>query len=113
MGHLLPAPLWCHNVASVAVASVAMDAGNAAGLAAALAISTATLAATVGSVTLPACSVNSSNDSSDSEDFDMIGGGVIPPPVLPVGTIMSFQRMGMLPTTTICPLMQKQVSTCF
>jgi hypothetical protein len=68
-------------VASVAVASVATDAGkktdaakNAAGLTSALAIATA-----AGSLTEPACSVNSSNDSSDSEDSDMIGGGDIPP----------------------------------
>jgi hypothetical protein len=64
-------------VASVAVASVATDAGekteaakNAAGLASALAVSTATLAAAAGS----------SNDSSNSEDSDMIGGDDIPPP---------------------------------
>jgi len=69
-----------HVVASVAVASVAMDAGNAAGLAAALAVSTATsVAAAAGSLALPACSVNSSNDSSDSEDSDMMGGGDSPP----------------------------------
>jgi len=73
-------------VASVAVASVATDAGkktdvakNAAGLSSALAISTATLAAAAGSLTEPACSVNSSNDSSNSEDSDMIGGGDSPP----------------------------------
>jgi hypothetical protein len=36
-------PPPCHDVASVGVASVAMDAGNAAGLASALAVSTATL----------------------------------------------------------------------
>ncbi len=36
-------PPWCHDVASVAVAFVATDAGNAAGLTAALAVSTATL----------------------------------------------------------------------
>jgi len=69
-------PPWCHDVASVAVASVATDAGNAAGLASALAVSTATLvAAAAGSLASPACSVNSSNDSSNSEDSDMIGGG--------------------------------------
>ena len=81
-------PPRCHDVASVAVASVATDAGektdaakNAAGLASALAGSTATLAAAAGS----------SNDSSDSEDSDMIGGGDIPPPSSPSGdgTIMS------------------------
>ena len=67
-------PPRCHDVASVDVASVATDAGektdaaeNAAGLASALAVSTATfLAAAAGS---------RSNDSSDSEDSDMIGGG--------------------------------------
>jgi hypothetical protein len=48
-----PPPL-CHDGASVGVASVATDAGNAAGLASALAVSTATLAAAAGS---PACSV--------------------------------------------------------
>ena len=70
-------PPRCHDVASVAVASVATDAGekteaakNAAGLASALAVSTATLAAAAGS----------SNDSSNSEDSDMIGGDDIPPP---------------------------------
>ena len=81
-------PPQCHDVASasVAVASVATDASkktdaakNAAGLASALAISTATLAATAGSLTEPACSVNSSNDSSDSESSYMIGGGDSPP----------------------------------
>ena len=64
-------PPPCHDVASVGVASVATDAGNAAGLASALAVSTATLAAAAGS---PACSVNSSNDSRDREDSDMIAG---------------------------------------
>ena len=66
----------CHDVASVAVASVTTDAGNTAGLAAAHAISAAALAlaATAGSIALPVCSVNSSN-SSNSEDSDMIGGG--------------------------------------
>jgi hypothetical protein len=74
-------------VTSVAVASVATDAGkktdaakNAAGLASALAVSTATLAAAAGSLTEPACSVNnSSNDSSDGESSYMIGGGDSPP----------------------------------
>jgi len=109
-------PPRCHDVASVAVASVATDAGNAAGPASALAVSTTTLvAAAAGSLASPACSVNSSNDSSDSKDSDMIGG-VIPLPVLPVGRSMSFQsfqRMGMMLTTTICPLMQKPVSSRF
>jgi hypothetical protein len=50
----------CHDVASVAVASVATDARNAAGLAAAHAVSVAALAlaAAAGSITLPVCSVN-------------------------------------------------------
>ena len=65
-------PPPCHDGASVGVASVPTDAGNAAGLASALAVSTATLAAAAGS---PACSVNSSNDSSDSKGSDMIAGG--------------------------------------
>ena len=66
----------CHDVASVAVASVATDARNAAGLAAAHAVSVAALAlaAAAGSITLPVCSINSSN-SSNSKDSDMIGGG--------------------------------------
>jgi hypothetical protein len=75
-------PPRCPDVASVAVASVATDAGektdaakNAAGHASALAGSTATLAAAAGS----------SNDSSNSEDSDMIGGGDIPPPSSPSG----------------------------
>jgi len=102
----------CHDVASVAASSVATDAGNAAGLAAAHAVSAAALAAAAGSMASSVCSVNSSN-SSNSEDFDMIGGGLlIPRPVLPVGTIMILQRMGMI-LTTICSLMQKQVSTRF
>ena len=68
-------PPWCHNAASVDVASVAMDTGNAAGLASALAVSTATLvAAAVGSLTSPAFSINSSN-SSTSKNSDIIGGG--------------------------------------
>jgi hypothetical protein len=71
-GASAPPPPPCHDVASVGVASVATDAGNAASLASALAVSTATLAATAGS---PACSVNSSNDSSNSEDSDVIAGG--------------------------------------
>jgi len=57
----------CHDVASVAVASVAMDAGNAAGLASARAVSTATFAAAAGSL------------ANDSKDSDMIGGGDSPP----------------------------------
>jgi hypothetical protein len=68
---------WCHDVASVAVASVATDAGNnAAGLAAAHAVSAASLAlaAAAGSIASPVCPVNSSN-SSNTEDSDMIGGG--------------------------------------
>ncbi len=103
----------CHDVASVAAASVAKDAGNAAGLAAAHAVSAAALAAAVGSIASPVCSVNSSN-SSNSEDSDMFGGGglLILRPVLPVGTIIILQWMGMI-LTTICPLMQKQVSTHF
>ena len=79
-------PPWCQDVAAVAVTSVATDAGkktdvakNAAGLSSALAISTANLATAAGSLTEPACSVNSSNDSSNSEDSDMIGGGDSPP----------------------------------
>jgi hypothetical protein len=50
-------PPPCHDVASVAVASVATDTGNAAGLALALAVSTATLAAAAGSpgCTIPFC----------------------------------------------------------
>ena len=70
-------PPWCHDVASVAVASVATDAGNAASLAAALAVSTATLAAAAGRVALPACSINSSY-SSNSKGSDMIGGVISP-----------------------------------
>jgi hypothetical protein len=75
-------PPRCHDVASVDVASVlAMDAGeitdaaqkNAAGLASALAVSTATFAAAAGR----------SNDSSDSEDSGMIGGGADIPPGSP------------------------------
>jgi len=51
-------PPRCHDVASVAVASVATDAGNVAGLTAALAVSTATLAAArVASHRLPAPSI--------------------------------------------------------
>jgi hypothetical protein len=67
----------CHDVASVAVTSVATDAGNnAAGLAAAHAVSAAALAlaAAGGSIASPVCPVNSSN-SSNTEDSDMIGGG--------------------------------------
>ena len=86
MQHGASAPPRCRDVASVAVASVATDASkktdaakNAAGLASALAISTATLATAAGSLTEPACSVNSSNDSSDSESSYMIGGGDSPP----------------------------------
>jgi hypothetical protein len=75
-------PPRCPDVASVAVASVATDAGektdaakNAAGLASALAGSTATIAA----------AADSSNDSSNSEDSDMIGGCDILPPSSPSG----------------------------
>ena len=64
----------CHDVVSVAAASVATDAGNAAGLADAHAVSAATLAAAAGSVASPARSINSSI-SSDSDNSDMIGGG--------------------------------------
>ena len=99
-------------MASVAPASVATDAGNAIGLAAAHAVSVAALVAPAGSIASPVCSVNSSN-SSNSDDSDMIGGGLlIPRPVLLVGTIMILEWIGML-LTTICPLMQKQESTCF
>jgi hypothetical protein len=78
-------------VASVDVASVATDAGektdaaeNAAGLASsALAVSTATfLAAAAGR----------SNDSSDSEDSDMIGGGADIPPGSPSGDNYEFSE---------------------
>ena len=85
-------PSWCHNVASVAVASVPMDAGNAAGLASALAVSTATLvAAAAGSLASPTCSVNSSNDSSGSKDSAMIGG-VDSPPGSPSGDNYEFSE---------------------
>ena len=57
----------CHDVASVADASVARDTGNAAGLDNSHAVTDATLAAAAGSVALPARSVNSSN-YSDSDD---------------------------------------------
>ena len=60
---------WCHDVASVADASVATDAGNAAGLGDAHAV---TDVAAAGGVASPARSVNTSN-SSDSEDSNMIG----------------------------------------
>ena len=62
----------CHDVASIAAASVATDAGNVAGLADAHAVSAAALAASGGSIASPARSVNSSN-SSDSGNSDMIG----------------------------------------
>ena len=64
---------WYHDVVSVAAASVATVAGNAAGLAYAHAVSVATFAASAGSVALPARSVNS-NNSSES-DLDIIRGG--------------------------------------
>ena len=49
-----------HDVVSVAAASVATDAGNAAGHADAHAVSVAAFAAAVGSIASPARSVNSS-----------------------------------------------------
>ena len=85
-------PPWCHDVVSVAVASVTTDAGNTTSLASALAVSTATLvAAAAGSLTSPACSVNSSNDSSGSKDSDR-NGGVDSPPGSPSGNNYEFSE---------------------
>ncbi len=85
----------CHDVASVAAASVATDAGNAAGLADAHAVTDAALAAAAGSVALPALSVNSSN-SSDSDVSDMIGGDCANSPH---SRKSIFQRMGIMMLT--------------
>ena len=62
-----------HDVVSVAAASVATDACNAAGLADAHAVSVAAFAVAAGSVASPARSGNSSNSSGS--DLDIIGGG--------------------------------------
>ena len=64
---------WYHDVVSVAAASVATDAGNAAGLTDAHAVSVAAFAAAAGSVALPAHSVNSSN-SSEKVIWTLFGG---------------------------------------
>jgi len=111
---------WCHDVASVASASVATDAGNAAGLADAHAV---TDVAAAGRVSSPACSVNSSN-SSDSDDLDMIGGDCVdfgrqstgltdftnsPPPREDY-----FSADGDdVDEENTCPLMRKQVTNLF
>ena len=85
----------CHDVASVADASVATDTGNAACLADAHAITNAALAAAAGSIALPALSVNRSN-SSDSDDSEMIGGDCANSPPL---AEEYFQQMGIMMLT--------------
>ena len=114
-----------HDVASVAAASVATDAGNAAGAAAAHDVSASAFATTVSSVASPVCSVNSSY-SSDSDGSDMIGGDcadlehqstgltdvIDSPPGSPGRDDCDFVTDGD-DVDDDMPTMQKQVSTCF